>query len=52
MTALPEINLIDVTVACSTVGCVNQGIELEVPVNADNPIVRCGPCGAWLMGEP
>lgn len=37
------------TVTCTTHGCFNEGIPIEVP-DDPNAIVICGPCGGQIFG--
>lgn len=37
------------TVVCSTSGCENEGVAIEVPdAPPEGDLVQCGPCGAIL----
>jgi hypothetical protein len=37
-------------VACRTVDCMNQGVDIEVP-DDPNGVVICGPCGQQIIGS-
>lgn len=46
---IPETELKEITVQCTTPGCENFGVLLDVLVSYDAPVVICGPCGEWIL---
>lgn len=40
-----DTKMVDLTVTCTTEGCENSGIPLNLLVPEDNKLVICGPCG-------
>ena len=38
------------TVECTTQGCENENIIIEVTAAATDPNVQCGPCGRMIVG--
>lgn len=52
MTEIHDVHLTTMQVTCTTEGCENEGADLIVTVNADAPVVQCGPCGQWIVPPP